>query len=105
MRKFYVLGLIGLVGAIIGFAWAEQITLTTYYPAPYGVYKEFKTTGNTVLAVGSGFVCIGAEALSTDAADADAKLEVTEGPIVATGGLTLPTEAPAILENGSIWLE
>ena len=49
MRKLYLFGLIGLVALIIGLAWAEQITFTTYYPAPYGVYKEFEATGKTRL--------------------------------------------------------
>lgn len=43
MRKLYIFGLIALPALIIGLAWAqEQITLTTYYPAPYGVYKQLK---------------------------------------------------------------
>lgn len=33
---------------------AEDITLTTYYPAPYGAYDELTTTGNTYLATTSG---------------------------------------------------
>jgi len=59
MRKLYILGLIALAAIIIGFAWAEQITLTTYYPAPYGVYRQFTTTGNTNLATQEGNVGIG----------------------------------------------
>jgi len=42
MKTLYILGLIALAATIIGLAWAEQITLTTYYPAPYGVYREMK---------------------------------------------------------------
>ncbi len=38
---------------------AEEITLTTYYPAPYGAYNELTTTGNTYLATTSGRVGIG----------------------------------------------
>ena len=38
---------------------AEEITLTTYYPAPYGAYEELTTTGNTYLATDSGSVGIG----------------------------------------------
>ena len=62
MRKFYILGLVGLAALIIGLAWADQITLTTYYPAPYGVYREFTTTSNTYLAKQSGNVGIGTTA-------------------------------------------
>lgn len=38
---------------------AEEITLTTYYPAPYGAYDELTTTGDTHLATDSGSVGIG----------------------------------------------
>ncbi|MDO8603417.1 MAG: hypothetical protein Q7O04_06175, partial [Candidatus Omnitrophota bacterium] len=41
---------------------AEDITLTTYYPAPYGAYDELTTTGNTYLATTSGNVGIGTTA-------------------------------------------
>ncbi|MBI4056525.1 MAG: hypothetical protein HY399_03150 [Elusimicrobia bacterium] len=37
----------------------ETLTLTTYYPAPYGVYNEMRTTGNAYLAYQSGNVGIG----------------------------------------------
>jgi len=33
---------------------AEEIILTTYYPAPYGAYVELTTTGDTYLATDSG---------------------------------------------------
>ena len=42
MRKFYLIGLIALACIIIGLAWADQVTLSTYYPAPYGVYREMQ---------------------------------------------------------------
>ena len=45
MRKLYILGLIGLA-VLIGdsaFAQEESITFTTYYPAPYGVYREMRS--------------------------------------------------------------
>ncbi len=41
---------------------AEEITLTTYYPAPYGAYEELTTTANTYLATTSGNVGIGTDA-------------------------------------------
>ena len=37
----------------------ETITLETYYPAPYGIYNEFTTTGKTLLATEEGNVGIG----------------------------------------------
>lgn len=38
---------------------SEEITITTYYPSPYGSYNELSTTGNTYLATDSGDVGIG----------------------------------------------
>ncbi|MBI4056536.1 MAG: hypothetical protein HY399_03205 [Elusimicrobia bacterium] len=37
----------------------ETLTMTTYYPAPYGVYNQIITTGQTILARDSGNVGIG----------------------------------------------
>lgn len=37
----------------------ESITITTYYPSPFGSYNELTTTGNTYLATSSGNVGIG----------------------------------------------
>ena len=44
------------------YAIAEDITLTTYYPSPRGVYQELSTTGNTLLATQGGNVGIGTTA-------------------------------------------
>ncbi|HXT00563.1 MAG TPA: hypothetical protein VN915_07800 [Elusimicrobiota bacterium] len=38
---------------------SESITLTTYYPAPSGVYSQLITTGNTYLARDGGAVRVG----------------------------------------------
>ena len=38
---------------------SESVTLTTYYPAPSGVYSSMITTGNTYLARDGGGVTIG----------------------------------------------
>jgi len=51
---------------------AEEITLTTYYPAPYGAYKELTTTEKTCLATSSGNVGIG----TTDPKE---KLDMSDG--------------------------
>ncbi|MDP8259133.1 MAG: hypothetical protein P9L90_06935 [Candidatus Aadella gelida] len=42
MRKLYIFGLIGLAGIVAAAAFAEDITITTYYPAPFGVYNEMR---------------------------------------------------------------
>jgi hypothetical protein len=41
-----------------GFIGSETLTLTTYYPAPYGGYVSILTTGQTILARDSGSVGI-----------------------------------------------
>lgn len=38
---------------------SETLTLTTYYPAPYGGYASLLTTGNTILARDGGSVVVG----------------------------------------------
>jgi len=42
-----------------GFLGSETLTLTTYYPAPYGGYASLLTTGQTLLARDGGNVGIG----------------------------------------------
>jgi hypothetical protein len=41
------------------FLGSEILTMTTYYPAPYGGYARLLTTGQTILARNSGAVGIG----------------------------------------------
>ncbi|MEK6732245.1 MAG: hypothetical protein AABY55_01335 [Candidatus Omnitrophota bacterium] len=58
MFNFFYAFLLALLG-IGATLMAEDITLTTYYPAPYGAYDELSTTGKTCLATTSGNVGIG----------------------------------------------
>lgn len=51
-------------------AYAESITVSTYYPSPYGSYQKLDTTSDTHLATGSGGLMIGSTANTTS------KLEV-----------------------------
>jgi len=108
MRKFYIFGLVVLAVTIIGFAWAEQITLTTYYPAPYGVYRQFTTTSKTTLA--TNLLSVDPDAsvgIGTDSPDPNTKLEVQGGPVKTTDGLIIETidgADPSELVNGRIWL-
>ena len=53
---------VGLLLASAVYAIAEDITLTTYYPSPRGVYQELSTTSNTYLATLGGNVGIGTTA-------------------------------------------
>lgn len=68
-----------MVGALM--LWAsrelqsESVTLSTYYPAPGGVYGNLMTTGGTTLARDSGSVVIGGSTAGT------AKLAVLNGRV------------------------
>lgn len=69
-----------------GFIGSESLTLTTYYPAPYGGYVSILTTGNTVLArdggVANTYVRIGTGYQNNNARrDNAVKLEVGSGDI------------------------
>ncbi|MBI3565352.1 MAG: hypothetical protein HY079_09170 [Elusimicrobia bacterium] len=68
----------GLLLACAGELASESVTLTTYYPAPMGVYTQMITTNNSFLARDAGRVLIGGAALSAGAAaDGASKLDVT----------------------------
>ena len=43
--------LLALLLTACAYVVAEEITLTTYYPSPRGVYNELRTHGNTYLAI------------------------------------------------------
>lgn len=50
-------GLVGLLCCLCAQDLAsESVTLTTYYPAPSGIYTKMITTGQTMLARDSGYV-------------------------------------------------
>jgi len=65
----------------------ESVTITTYYPSPYGSYNELTTIGNTYLATTTGNVGIGTTSPKS-------KLQVVGLPVYANnaaavaGGLT-----------------
>lgn len=53
-------GLVGLfLSAFAAELGSESVTLSTYYPAPSGVYTQMITTGNTYLARDQGNVGVG----------------------------------------------
>ena len=54
MRKLYFFGLIALAAVIVGLAWADQMTFTTYYPAPFGVYRQMNVSQSLGLGDASG---------------------------------------------------
>ncbi|MBI4597495.1 MAG: hypothetical protein HY737_03740, partial [Candidatus Omnitrophica bacterium] len=46
--------LIGLLLATTAYVVAEEITLTTYYPSPRGVYQELRSTSSSYFATQGG---------------------------------------------------
>ena len=42
MPKPYIFALTLLLSIILSSAFAESITLSTYYPAPYGIYSSLR---------------------------------------------------------------
>jgi hypothetical protein len=61
---------------------SETLTMTTYYPAPYGGYARLLTTNQTLLARDAGNVGIGTNAPT-------AKLDVAGGEIRIDSGQTI----------------
>lgn len=67
-----------LLVACAGELASESVTLTTYYPAPMGVYTQMITTNNSFFARDAGKVLLGGTVLSNGAnLDGGAKLDVT----------------------------
>lgn len=62
---------------------SESVTLSTYYPAPSGVYTNMITTNNTFLARDGGALAVG-----TVSVVGGSKLTVAGGSIAGTYGLT-----------------
>ena len=89
MRKLYIFGLLALACIIIGIAWAEQMTFTTYYPAPHGVYNNMVVMNN--LGVGTS--------------QPEGKLDVRDG-IVFVESIVIRKRAddPLSPKEGEIWL-
>lgn len=73
-RELAALGALALVAFYPGALSTEQITMTTYYPSPYGVYDQMRSQNNTFLSYNSGAVGIG----TTNPA-ANTKLHVAGG--------------------------
>jgi len=69
---------------------AEEMTITTYYPSPYGSYNELTTASNTYLATASGSVGIGTTSLTTG------KLVVSGGNVDVTGNRITNVAAPSL---------
>jgi len=78
---------VGLCLGSVAYAIAADLTMTTYYPTPYGSYRELRTLNNTFLAVNAGNVGIG---LTTPTA----KLHV-QGNVNILGRIRIQGGSPA----------
>jgi len=70
------------IGMVAYAAYAENVTVSTYYPSPYGSYQTLETTAAASFATASGNVGIGLAAPA--AAGPNVKLSVQGGQIRAT---------------------
>ena len=96
---------LGVLFALMAHAIAEDITLTTYYPSPRGVYQQLRTTDETLLATEGGNVGIGTTspvnqldvegAAVIGAAYSGATLAPTDGLLVQ-GNVGIGTTAPVV---------
>jgi hypothetical protein len=59
-RRFVaVLGAAAVIFCVVPGLDSESVTLSTYYPAPSGIYTQLITTGNTWLGRNGGLVWVG----------------------------------------------
>ncbi len=100
--------------AAVGELNSESVTLSTYYPAPSGVYTNMITTGNTFLArdggagtrVGIGTIAPGAKLAVSGTMSVGAAYAATVPPadsMIVSGkigvGMTNPTQAIDVVGN------
>lgn len=74
----------------------EQLTITTYYPSPYGVYNELRTYRHTHLATESGFKV----GIGTTTPDQKLQIDDANDPMVLIRDTTNPTSAVLQATNG-----
>lgn len=90
----------GVAGALISLLapelGSESVTLTTYYPAPSGVYTQMITTGNTFLARDGGTLGIG----TSVALGAGDKVAIMGGNVGI--GTTDPAASLDIAQNNAL---
>jgi len=79
---------------------SENVTMTTYYPAPSGVYAQMITTSNTYLSRDTGTTIIGGTAASSAG---DRKLTVIGSAAVGYAASVSPANNSLIVQgNGAI---
>lgn len=83
---------------------SETLTLTTYYPAPYGGYVSLLTTGQTLLARDAGNVGVGVPSPQV-------KLDVAQGTAIRVGRAVLSSGGDYVhlanneWYNGGSWVQ
>jgi hypothetical protein len=77
-KNILLFSLIVFILAAAPSAYAGKVELTTYYPAPYGEYKELKSTENATFATSSGNVGIGTTT-PTEKLEVNGNLKVSGG--------------------------
>ena len=68
-------------------AYADNVTVSTYYPSPFGSYQKLTTTDDTNLATAGGSVMIGAGA-ATEKLDVNGNARIG-GDATVTGTATM----------------
>lgn len=78
---------------------SETLTMTTYYPAPYGGYARILTTNQTILARDGGNVGVGTNAPVVKL-DVRGGLDVRSGDIRMDGGQTISSTGRMHITGG-----
>ena len=86
----------GILLGTAAYGIAEEITVSTFYPSPRGVYNELRTVGTAALATQGGAVAIGKDAPATGMA-----LDV-DGTLAATGLQCPNCVGSAALQDGAV---
>lgn len=84
--------------AAVGELNSESVTLSTYYPAPSGVYTNMITTGNTFLARDGG----GASRVGVGTTAPGAKLSVSGSMAVGAAYAASAPPADSVIVSGSV---
>ena len=89
---------------ICSFAFAEQLTITTYYPAPFGVYRDLETENFDIrnLTVNPAIEFYNDAGVNPDLSiilTGDDGLSVTGGIVTFSDDVGNPT----VIKTGEVW--
>lgn len=103
-RELVALAVLAIVGAAPGVLSTEQLTLTTYYPSPYGVYTQLRSRNDAYLATAAG----GRVGVGTNAPGANGKLDVRGGALVdnlSVGHTNSPSSRIDLRNGDLVWAD